>query len=348
MNNAEQFADIIIKESYDMRASDIHVVPRSHDAIIQIRVDKDLVTKHVISKDFCERLVSHFKFLAAMDIGEKRKPQNGSLELKMDYGTMNLRLSTLPTLNSESLVIRVHLQTIVQPLSQLCLFPSSAKTLLSFLYHSHGLIIFTGPTGSGKTTTMYSLLETAKKQLNRRIVTLEDPIEKRNDGLLQIQINERAGITYATGLKAILRHDPDIILVGEIRDEETAKVAIRASLTGHLVLTTLHTNDAKGAVLRLLDFDITLQEIEQALLAVAAQRLVEIKCPFCNGKCSPLCKKMRKVRRLGVYELLYGQALREVIKEAKGEMAIYRYMTLKEAMNKGYALGFIEEEDVLI
>jgi competence protein ComGA len=344
VKSIEQFADTILREAYDLKASDIHIVPRYHDAIIQMRVDRDLVTKHVIGRAFSEKLVSHFKFLASMDIGEKRKPQNGALELRLEYAHLHLRLSTLPTMNSESLVIRIHLQTTVQPFSQLSLFPNSAKVLLSFLHHSHGLIIFTGPTGSGKTTTMYSLLHAAQHELNRSIVTLEDPVEKRSDGMLQIQINERAGITYAVGLKAVLRHDPDIILVGEIRDEETAKVAIRASLTGHLVLTTLHTNDAKGAVLRLLDFNITHAEIEQSLLAVAAQRLVELKCPFCKDKCSPLCKKMRKVRRLSVYELLYGQDLKQVMLEAKGGRGVYSYATLSQIINKGYALGYIEDE----
>ncbi|PEZ07744.1 competence protein ComG [Bacillus sp. AFS018417] len=344
MNAVEQFADTIMKEACRLRASDLHIVPRHEDAVVQLRIGKDLVTKHCISKEFCERLVLHFKFLAAMDIGERRKPQNGSLQMKVNEEEVYLRLSTLPTIHHESLVIRMHLQTAVPNLSHLSLFPSSAKTLLSFLHHSHGLIIFTGPTGSGKTTTMYALLEVAKKEQTRRIVTLEDPVEKKKDGLLQIQINEKAGITYATGLKAILRHDPDIILVGEIRDEETAKVAVRASLTGHLVMTTLHTNDAKSAVLRLMDYGITLQEIEQSLLAVAAQRLVELKCPFCKGKCSPLCKKMRHVRRASIYELLYGYELKEVIREANGKQAMYQYTTLQDELRKGYALGFIEED----
>lgn len=344
MNSVKQFADQLVKEACTLRASDVHIVPRREDVVVQLRIDRDLVTKHCVAKEFGDRLVSHFKFLASMDIGERRKPQNGALQMSINETEVHLRLSTLPTVYHESLVIRIHLQTSEQPLSHLALFPNTAKTLLSFLHHSHGLLIFTGPTGSGKTTTMYALLEVAKKQGSRRIVTLEDPIEKRKEDLLQIQINEKAGITYATGLKAILRHDPDIILVGEIRDEETAKIAIRASLTGHLVLTTLHTNDARGAVLRLLDFGITLQEIEQSLLAVAAQRLVELKCPFCNKRCSSLCKKMRKVRRASIYELLYGNELRQVIREARGERVVYRYMTLQDYIRKGQALGFLEED----
>lgn len=191
---------------------------------------------------------------------------------------------------------------------------------------------------------MYALLEVIRKRKTRRIVTLEDPVEKRKDDLLQIQINEKAGITYEAGLKAILRHDPDIILVGEIRDEETAKIAVRASLTGHLVMTTLHTNDAKGAILRFMDYGITRQEIEQALLAVAAQRLVELKCPFCRGKCSILCKSMRQVRQASVYELLDGYGLQQAIKEANGECVTYKHETLESSIRKGYALGFLEED----
>lgn len=151
-------------------------------------------------------------------------------------------------------------------------------------------------------------------------------------------MNEKAGITYAHGLKAILRHDPDIIMVGEIRDTETAKIAVRAALTGHLVLSTMHTRDSKGAIYRLLEFDVSLQEIEQTLIAIAAQRLVDLKCPYCEGKCSPLCKKHRKVRRVGVYELLNGHALTEVMKEARGDKADYHYEKLKDVIKKGLPL----------
>jgi len=205
-------------------------------------------------------------------------------------------------------------------------------------------IYITLATGSGKTTTMYALLEVIRKKKTRRIITLEDPVEKRSDDVLQIQINEKAGLTYETGLKAILRHDPDIILVGEIRDEETAKIAIRASLTGHLVMTTLHTNDAKGAIIRFMDYGITRQEIEQSLLAVAAQRLVELKCPFCRGKCSTLCKSMRQVRQASIYELLYGYELKQALKEADGECVTYKHETLESSIRKGYALGFLEDD----
>ncbi|MCH1624918.1 competence type IV pilus ATPase ComGA [Fredinandcohnia quinoae] len=341
MSVIEQLGDRLIEEAWAMNASDIHFIPRLSDAAIQFRLDSDLFDKQTIAKDVCERLISHYKFLAGMDIGERRRPQNGAITIVIKDIAINLRLSTLPTPYDESLVIRILPESTHFPLSNLSLFPNTTKKMLSLLKHSHGLIILTGPTGSGKTTTLYSLLHATKKLFNRNIITLEDPIEKRSEDVLQVQVNEKAGITYAHGLKAILRHDPDIIMVGEIRDAETAQIAVRAALTGHLVLTTMHTRDAKGAIYRLLEFDVSIQEIEQTLIAIAAQRLIDIKCPYCEGKCSPICKKYRHARRTGVYELLNGRALTDVMREAKGENAKYPYKKLKDIIKKGIALGYL-------
>ncbi|GKU81174.1 hypothetical protein NCCP28_05700 [Niallia sp. NCCP-28] len=174
---------------------------------------------------------------------------------------------------------------------------------------------------------------------------MEDPIEKPQENVLQIQVNEKAGITYSTGLKAILRHDPDIIMVGEIRDGETAETAIRASLTGHLVITTMHTRDAKGAIGRLLEFGIQKQEIEQTLIAVTAQRLVELVCPFCVGECSPYCFSVsERLKRASVFEIITGKTIMGILKgEPQGKEKIYK--TLAQNINKGIALGFIKEEE---
>ncbi|MRX72617.1 competence protein ComG [Bacillus lacus] len=337
----QQASEKMIEEACGLAASDIHIIPRKEDAVVQFRIDDDLIHKKVLEKSFCIRMISHFKFLASMDIGERRKPQNGALALDLEKATVQLRLSTLPTMYDESLVIRILPQQHAPAVNSLSLFPSATKKLLSFLKHSHGLMIFTGPTGSGKTTTLYALLHYAKRKFNRNIITLEDPVESRSDEVLQVQVNEKAGITYASGLKAILRHDPDIIMVGEIRDAETAKIAVRAALTGHLVLSTMHTRDAKGAIYRLLEFDVGLSEIEQTLIAVTAQRLVEVKCPFCPEKCSPYCKKMRKTRRLSVYEMLYGKNLSFALSEARGENQDFSYPSLKKVIRKGIALGYL-------
>lgn len=192
---------------------------------------------------------------------------------------------------------------------------------------------------------MYSLAEHCAKNLNRRVVTLEDPVEKQNDHLLQVQLNEKAGITYKTGLKAILRHDPDVIIIGEIRDAETAEIAIRAALTGHLVMSSLHARDAKGAIYRLLEFGINPQEIEQSLLAITAQRLLSIICPICGRTCSKFCTRLNQPKRTSVYEILYGQALEKVLEESKGKEVIYRYPTIKTLIRKGFALGYVSNEE---
>jgi competence protein ComGA len=206
-------------------------------------------------------------------------------------------------------------------------------------------IYITLPTGSGKTTTLYSLLNETAHLFHRNVITLEDPIEKNYDSVLQVQVNEKAGVTYATGLKAILRHDPDIIMVGEIRDAETAKIAVRAALTGHLVLSTMHTRDAKGAVYRLHEFGVNWLEVEQTLIAVTAQRLVELSCPFCEEDCSPFCYSSGRWKRASVFELLSGKNLNSAMRAAKGEMAETHYRTIKEVIKKGIALGYIKDSE---
>jgi competence protein ComGA len=280
-----------------------------------------------------------------MDIGEKRRPQSGAYTYQYNDIKIGLRISTLPAYKNESMVIRLLPQNSQIPSFRISLFPETSKKLISLIKHAHGLIIFTGPTGSGKTTTLYSMLSETSEIVNRNIITLEDPIEKPSETVLQVQVNERAGISYSAGLKAILRHDPDIIMVGEIRDRETAETAIRAALTGHLVLTTMHTRDAKGAIYRLNEFGINWLEIEQTLIAVTAQRLVELTCPYCDGGCSPFCYSTGSGKRGNVFEILSGRDLTAVLKEARGEPQVLHYKTLKDAITKGIALGYIKETE---
>lgn len=341
LSSIEKLAESLVEKACLHRVSDIHLIPRELDALIQLRLDQELFQHAILKRDIFQRLLAHFKFLGGMDIGEKRKPQSGSLMMQIENQRVYLRLSTLPTVFDESLVIRVLPQDNMTSIHFLSLFPHSTRKLLALLQHSHGLLIFTGPTGSGKTTTLYTLLQQAKSLINRNIITLEDPVEKQYDGVLQVQVNERAGITYEKGLRAILRHDPDIIMVGEIRDDETAKIAVRAALTGHLVLTTMHTRDTKGAIYRLLEFGVPYQEIYQTLIGVVAQRLVQIRCPYCKEKCVPLCKIMRKQRQAGIYEFLYGKVLKEVLQEANGKQKVYSYPKLKDMVWRGVAFGYL-------
>jgi competence protein ComGA len=347
LNSIEQLAERVITDAVRNNATDIHFLPRKNDTLVQLRIGNKLIPKFSIPKQDCDRLISHFKFTASMDIGERRRPQSGSFSYEVDQHIVGLRLSTLPASNSESLVIRLLPQQQQIPFSELSLFPVMTRKLISLLKHSHGLIIFTGPTGSGKTTTLYSLLNETSHLFQRNVITLEDPIEKEYEQVLQVQVNEKAGVSYTAGLKAILRHDPDIIMVGEIRDAETAKIAVRAALTGHLVLSTLHTRNAKGAIFRLQEFGVNWLEIEQTLVAVTAQRLVELTCPYCEGECSPFCFSYGRWKRGNVMELLSGKALSSVLKEVKGERQFtrYHYRTLKDYIKKGIALGFIKEDE---
>ncbi|MDQ0213859.1 competence protein ComGA [Oikeobacillus pervagus] len=342
----EKLVSKIIQEAVSLESTDIHLVPRKYGYLVQLRVLGKLTEHSTLSVKEAERLISHLKFMSSLDISEKRKPQSGSFQLDVNGIYTSLRVSTLPTaISKESLVIRILPQEIVLELPNLSLFQHSAHTLLAFLKHSHGLIIFTGPTGSGKTTTLYSLVQHSSNQLNRKVITLEDPVEKQNDYLLQVQVNEKAGVTYSTGLKAILRHDPDVIMVGEIRDEETAHIAIRAALTGHLVLTTLHTRDAKGAIYRLLEFGLKWHEIQQTLIAVTAQRLVNLTCPVCGDDCSPFCTTSRSRKRATVYEILSGKQLQNLLLEMDGKGGTYHYPLLKDVLRKGIALGYVPEKE---
>ena len=331
-------ADNILKRAIKLGASDIHILPRKEGPLVQFRIDNHLVPQETLTFDETERLISHLKFLASMDIGEKRRPQNGAITINLGDKVVGLRLSTLPTAYLESLVIRLIPQYNILPLPQLSLFPNTAHQLISLLKHSYGMIIFTGPTGSGKTTTLYSLLHHTQELLNRNVLTLADPLENQAEKVLRVQINEKAGITYSVGLKAALRHDPDVIMVGEIRDAETAQIAIRAALTGHLILTTMHSRDAEGAIFRLLEFGVSWLEIQQSVIAVTAQRLVELKD-------TDMTKiDINRNKRASVYELLYGKDLAKVLQAVKGEGAkpSPSYRTLKQEIGKAVAMGFVE------
>lgn len=345
----ERTADLLISQAVQLNASDIHIIPRRRDYLIKFRLHGQLAHHRNLPPIAGERLISHLKFMASMDIGEKRKPQSGSWQIYSRNNLVALRISTLPSaLSKESLVIRLFPQNQLFTLERMSLFPKAMIKLVSMMSHSHGMLIFTGPTGSGKTSTIYSLAEYCASHLNRNIITLEDPVERQSDQLLQMQVNEKAGITYQTGLKAVLRHDPDIIFVGEIRDAETAEIAVRAAMTGHLVLTSMHTRDAEGAVYRLLEFGIKPLEIEQTLIGVTAQRLVSLQCPFCGNQCSKYCGSGRQIKRAAIFEILEGPRLERVIQLTRGpkrSSADEHAHSLRRLIRKGVAFGYISDEE---
>jgi len=258
-------------------ASDVHLVPQQDKYTIHFRKYGKLFPSSHIPIELGDRIISFFKFLSSLDISERRKPQSGAFQKEFLNQLYAFRVSTLPSIFlRESVVIRILAQNARLPISSISLNPNSAEKLIQLVSSGQGLLLFCGATGSGKTTSLYSLVNYVSEMLARHVISLEDPVESNQSNLLQIQVNERAGVTYATGLKAILRHSPDVIMIGEIRESETAKIAIEAALSGHLVLSTIHAKDTVNCIYRLLDFDISLDEIRQALIGIVAQCLVQV------------------------------------------------------------------------
>ena len=269
------------------QASDVHIEPRRDHVAVRYRLDGLLTSITELPKWMDSALTSRVKVLAGMDIADKRRPQDGRLTIAGDNGSVVFRVSTLPTQYGEKIVMRLlHEHTTVPPLGSLGFSESNLDDLKAMLRHQHGMILVVGPTGSGKTTTLASALSSLQWG-DVNISTLEDPIEYPLDGVNQTQINDKADLTFAAALRAVLRQDPDVIMLGEIRDVETAKTAMWASQTGHLVLSTLHTNDAPSAVTRLMDMGIEGYTISSTLLGVVAQRLVRKLCLHCRKSMSP-------------------------------------------------------------
>lgn len=344
MDEIERKSKHILDVAVQRYVSDIHFIARKKEMTVYFRINNHMVFQETIKKAQSEKIISHFKFISGMDIGEKRRPQNAAMEYRFRNKLIHLRLSILPTPFQESLVIRLLPQDETFSLEELSLFPKVISIFYSLIKRSNGLIILTGPTGAGKTSTLYALLYAMKERQMKNIITLEDPIEKRTDDFIQMEINEKAGLTYAEGLKAMLRHDPDIIMIGEIRDEQTARLAIRASLTGHLVLTTMHTNNAAGAISRLVELGVPLCDIEQTLIGVSAQRLVEKNCVFCGNNCNRQCRMFSNSRMSAIFELLTGDKLDKAIKNLGSAEQKQNQLVLNIRM--AYALGFITKESL--
>ncbi|MGA3673949.1 competence type IV pilus ATPase ComGA [Lysinibacillus agricola] len=272
----EQKCEQLLLKAYNFGASDILLVPESIHYRIYFRKYDRLLQAGELPHDLAERMISFYKFLAALDISERRKPQSGAFHKAMEQDQYAFRVSTLPSVFlKESLIIRLLLQNHAFPLTSLSYSKHAAEMLMELVKHRQGLLCFTGATGSGKSTSLYSLIHYCSSELNRHVISLEDPVENNQANLLQIQVNERAGVTYATGLKAILRHSPDIIMIGEIRDKETAKIAIEASLTGHLVVTTIHAKDSVNCLYRFIDLGVSVEELRQTVVGVVAQTLFQ-------------------------------------------------------------------------
>ena len=277
----------ILSQAVKARASDIHIEPYQTTLKVRYRVDGVLYDLIKPPKRIQSALISRIKVMAKLNIAEKRLPQDGRIEIRIGDRNVDIRVSTIPTTFGERLVLRLlDKSTTILKLTDIGFSDAQLKTIRGLIHQPHGIILVTGPTGSGKTTSLYAVLSTINTE-DINIITIEDPVEYQIQGIGQIQVNPKIDLTFARGLRSIVRQDPDVILVGEIRDMETAEIAVQSSLTGHLVFSTLHTNDSASAITRLIDMNVEPFLISSSVLAVIAQRLVRVLCPHCKEPHTP-------------------------------------------------------------
>jgi general secretion pathway protein E len=316
-----KFVNQVLRDGLQLRSSDIHLEPFEDEFRIRYRIDGVLQDVPVPPqlKRFQPAIVSRVKILSHLNIAEKRLPQDGRIKIRVEDADVDIRVSVIPMLHGEAVVMRLLRQnSTLRGMGDLGMDNRELKCFKHVLELPHGIILVTGPTGSGKTSTLYTALNAINDSV-RKIITIEDPVEYQLKGVNQIQVSEKSGLTFGRGLRSILRHDPDVVLIGEIRDKETAQIAVQASLTGHLVFSTLHTNDAPGAVTRLVDMGVEPYLVASSLEAVLAQRLVRVLCKHCKA----------------VDDSPTAQALKQQLGIPK-ETTIYKSVGCRECRNTGF------------
>jgi len=340
----------LILQAIRKTASDIHIEPSRNFATVRFRIDGQLVEMLRPRRDIYPAVVSRIKVMAKLDIAEQRLPQDGRCQVVADSKEVDLRVSTLPTVLGEKVVIRVlDKQRLTFNLEELGIPDRTLAMTKDLLVKPYGLMLVTGPTGSGKTTTLYSALELIKS-VHRNIVTVEDPVEYQIELINQVQVDATRGVNFVTALRAILRQDPDVIMIGEIRDAETAQVAIQAALTGHLVLSTLHTNDSAGAITRMMDMGVESYKLAAALVGVVAQRLVRTICPHCRNSHYPSSEYLEALHYQGDHRRSFskGEGCRECFDTGfQGRTGIYEVLPanteLRRHIVEGSPLGTIRQ-----
>ncbi|HHG73567.1 MAG TPA: type II/IV secretion system protein [Persephonella sp.] len=333
-----QLINSLILKAIRANASDIHFEPFSDKVVVRFRMDGVLHEITTIPLNTYPQVVSRIKIISKLNVAEKRLPQDGRIKVKIGEKKLDMRVSTLPTVFGERIVIRLlDKSNKLLTLDELGFSSEDLKKYSRIIKKPYGLVLITGPTGSGKSTTLYaSLLEL--KTPRKNIITIEDPVEYQIDGISQIQVNPKINLTFANGLRSILRQDPDIIMIGEIRDLETAEIAIHASMTGHLVLSTLHTNDAPSAVARLVDMGVEPFLIASSLEGVIAQRLVRTICKNCKKEYSPSETEVQEIERyigksMEIKKLYKGEGCQECLGTGyKGRTAVYEIMEVNEEL----------------
>jgi type IV pilus assembly protein PilB len=319
-----KLVNYIIEQAVRIKASDIHIEPYSKDIRIRYRVDGQLQEMMRHDVRLLPAIVTRIKISGEMNIAEKRKPQDGRISIKIDKKDYDLRVSILPTVHGEKVVIRIIDKSgLLKDKESLGFMKEDLIKFENILKSPHGIILVTGPTGSGKSTTLYTSLKELNKE-NINIITVEDPVESTLEGINQVQVNPKAGLDFAGALRSILRQDPDIVMIGEIRDRETVEIAVRAAVTGHLVVSTLHTNDAPSTVTRLIDMGIEPFLISTSLTGIIAQRLVRKICPVCKTEYTPEPGEISVLDQSAVEE--YG-----------GSIKLYRGEGCNKCNNSGYS-----------
>jgi general secretion pathway protein E len=332
-----RLVNLMLSQAVKARASDIHIEPYKNQLKIRYRVDGILYDKLTPPKHVQSTLVSRVKIMAKLNIAEKRLPQDGRIDIRIADKNVDIRVSTIPTSFGERVVLRLlDKSNVLLKLSDLGIPEEKMQTFDKLIRIPHGIILVTGPTGSGKTTTLYAALSTINSpEIN--IITVEDPVEYQMDGIAQIQVNPKIDLTFAKGLRSIVRQDPDVILVGEIRDLETAEIAIQSALTGHLVFSTLHTNDSASAVTRLVDMGIERFLVTSSVIAILAQRLVRVICNECKEAYTPSNESLQSIgispERLDGKKIFRGRGCPACLQTGyKGRNGIFEFMILDDAI----------------
>ena len=326
----------IIEQAMRSKASDIHIEPSANDIRVRFRVDGDLNEIMVLPRSNLSAIVTRIKIIGKMDIAEKRIPQDGRVEMKFNDNEIDLRISSLPTVYGEKVVIRILDKSNFNFTKEgLGFSEGDLEKLNRMIAQPYGMMLVTGPTGSGKSTTLYTVL----RELNvpsKNVITVEDPVEYKLKGINQVQVNPKAGLTFASGLRSILRQDPDTIMIGEIRDAETAEIAVRAAITGHLVLSTLHTNDSPSTVARLIDMGLEPYLVSSAIIGIISQRLVKVLCPKCKEKyeASDSEKRMMGIDEENEVTLYKPVGCNACNKGYRGRAAVHEVMLVNESIRK--------------
>jgi general secretion pathway protein E len=334
-----KLVNLILFQALKERASDIHIQPYEKELKVRYRIDGILHDVLTPPKRYQEAVVSRIKVMSDLNIAEHRLPQDGRATIKVGDRQIDIRISAIPTAFGERIVMRLlDKETLFLSLEELGISSERLPEVNSLIHFSHGIILVTGPTGSGKTTTLYAALDKINSP-DKNIITVEDPIEYQLPGISQIQVKPKIGLTFANGLRSIVRQDPDVIMVGEIRDLETAEIAIHASLTGHLVFSTLHTNDAPGAITRMLDMGIEPYLVSSSVIAIIAQRLVRLICPQCKESYQPEEESLREVglalEQLADGRLCRGRGCSHCLNTGyRGRTGIYELLTMNEEMRE--------------